>query len=51
MPNVSSAASLLCRAVADALGVATSHPTWLVERWLRQLGRHQTLALLRWNNA
>ncbi|GAB4823591.1 hypothetical protein N2152v2_010637 [Parachlorella kessleri] len=38
------------RAVADALGVATSHPTWLVERWLRQLGRQQTLALLRWNN-
>eukprot|EP00887_Chlorella_sp_A99_P000866 scaffold5.g866.t1 len=38
-------------AAADALGVALSHPTWLVARWLRQFGERGTLELLRHNNA
>lgn len=27
-----------------------SHPTWLVDRWIRDLGRENTLRLLAWNN-
>ena len=37
--------------VADSLGLAFSHPTWMVQRWLRQYGPRATLALLRHNNA
>ena len=31
---------------ADALGIASSHPTWMVERWLARLGEADTLELL-----
>ena len=36
--------------VADAMAIAASHPTWMVERWLRQFGEAPTVALTRWNN-
>jgi 16S rRNA (cytosine967-C5)-methyltransferase len=36
---------------AERLGIARSHPTWLVERWLAQRGRAETIALLESNNA
>lgn len=36
--------------LADAMAVAASHPTWMVERWLRQFGQPATAALMRWNN-
>ena len=35
---------------AEALGVASSHPTWLVRRWLAQYGEEATIALLKANN-
>jgi 16S rRNA (cytosine967-C5)-methyltransferase len=35
---------------AERLGILHSHPTWLVERWLTQLGNRRTLALLEANN-
>lgn len=35
---------------ADALGIASSHPTWMVERWLARLGEADTLELLAANN-
>jgi len=35
---------------AERLGIAHSHPTWLVERWLRSFGRERTTALLEVNN-
>ena len=35
---------------ADALALAHSHPTWLVERWLKRFGRAETAALLETNN-
>ena len=35
---------------ADALGIASSHPTWMVERWLARLGEADTLDLLAANN-
>lgn len=35
---------------ADALALRYSHPTWLVERWLRNFGEQETLALLKSNN-
>ncbi|HKF53550.1 MAG TPA: 16S rRNA (cytosine(967)-C(5))-methyltransferase RsmB [Candidatus Acidoferrales bacterium] len=34
----------------DALGIIHSHPTWLVERWLRKFGKPGTVALLESNN-
>lgn len=34
----------------DALGIVHSHPTWLVERWLRKFGNEKTVALLEHNN-
>jgi 16S rRNA (cytosine967-C5)-methyltransferase len=37
-------------ALADRLGVLHSHPTWLVERWLKNLGEADTVALLEANN-
>ena len=37
-------------ALADRLGILHSHPTWLVERWLRNFGGSRTLALLEANN-
>jgi 16S rRNA (cytosine967-C5)-methyltransferase len=36
--------------LADRLGILHSHPTWLVERWLRNLGEANTRALLAANN-
>ena len=42
------AASLQAR--ADSLGVAHSHPTWLVERWLQRWGDAETIALMAANN-
>jgi 16S rRNA (cytosine967-C5)-methyltransferase len=36
--------------VADRLGILHSHPTWLVERWLKNLGEASTVALLEANN-
>lgn len=34
----------------EALAVATSHPQWLVERWVRRLGREEARALLEAEN-
>ena len=36
--------------LADRLGILHSHPTWLVERWLNNLGEASTVALLEANN-
>lgn len=36
--------------VAERLGILHSHPTWMVERWLKRLGEEQTVALLEANN-
>jgi 16S rRNA (cytosine967-C5)-methyltransferase len=33
-----------------ALAIAHSHPTWLVERWLRRFGEQKTVALLETND-
>jgi 16S rRNA (cytosine967-C5)-methyltransferase len=35
---------------ADQLGIFYSHPTWMVERWLAQLGEARTIGLLEANN-
>ena len=35
---------------AEAYGIAYSHPTWMVERWLSRFGEEDTLALLEANN-
>jgi 16S rRNA (cytosine967-C5)-methyltransferase len=36
--------------IADRLGILHSHPTWLVERWLRNFGQPRTVAMLEANN-
>lgn len=36
---------------ADHLAVTTSHPRWLIDRWLAELGCAETQALCRANNA
>jgi 16S rRNA (cytosine967-C5)-methyltransferase len=36
--------------LADRLGIQYSHPTWIVERWLRIFGEERTRALLTANN-
>jgi 16S rRNA (cytosine967-C5)-methyltransferase len=36
--------------IAERLGILHSHPTWIVERWLKRLGEQQTIALLEANN-
>jgi 16S rRNA (cytosine967-C5)-methyltransferase len=36
--------------IADRIGILHSHPTWLVERWLRNFGQTGTVALLEANN-
>ena len=36
--------------IAEQLGILYSHPTWLVERWLRNFGEDRTRALLEANN-
>jgi 16S rRNA (cytosine967-C5)-methyltransferase len=36
--------------VAERLGILHSHPTWMVERWLKRLGEEQTITLLAANN-
>jgi 16S rRNA (cytosine967-C5)-methyltransferase len=36
--------------IADRLSILHSHPTWLVERWLRNFGEPSTVALLEANN-
>jgi 16S rRNA (cytosine967-C5)-methyltransferase len=35
---------------AERLGILHSHPTWMVRRWLSQLGESRTAALLETNN-
>lgn len=35
---------------ADVFGIASSHPSWLVERWLQRFGEADTLKLLASNN-
>jgi len=35
---------------SERLAEETSHPRWLVERWLERFGPEETAALLRWNN-
>ncbi len=37
-------------APAERLGIEYSHPTWMVERWLRIYGEERTRALLQVNN-
>ncbi len=37
-------------ATADALAIRTSHPTWLVKRWISRFGFEETEALCRSNN-
>ncbi|TDI69900.1 MAG: 16S rRNA (cytosine(967)-C(5))-methyltransferase RsmB [Bacteroidetes bacterium] len=34
----------------DALAIAHSHPTWMVERWIDRFGEAKTIALLEHNN-
>jgi 16S rRNA (cytosine967-C5)-methyltransferase len=36
--------------LADKIGIQYSHPTWMVERWLRIYGEERTRALLHSNN-
>ena len=36
--------------LADRLGILHSHPTWLVERWIKNFGASSTAALLEANN-
>ncbi len=38
------------RPLADRLGIQYSHPTWIVERWLRIYGEERTRSLLQANN-
>ena len=43
----------MCRAArqrARGIALATSHPTWLVTRWLKRFGEHATVALCGHNN-
>jgi 16S rRNA (cytosine967-C5)-methyltransferase len=35
---------------AERLGILHSHPTWMVERWLAQMGKARTIAQLEQNN-
>ncbi len=35
---------------ADGLALKYSHPTWLVERWIRNFGEQRTIALMESNN-
>ncbi len=35
---------------ADVFGIAASHPSWLVERWMQRFGEAETLKLLASNN-
>lgn len=35
---------------AEMLAVATSHPTWMVKRWLQRWGQQETMSLLAHNN-
>ena len=37
-------------APAERLGIEHSHPTWMVERWLRKFGHEKTVQLMEWNN-
>lgn len=43
--------SSAARARVRALAVSTSHPDWMVKRWLDRFGPDETAALLAWNNA
>ena len=36
--------------LAERLGILHSHPTWMVERWLRRFGEARTVGLLEANN-
>lgn len=35
---------------AEDLAIEHSHPTWMVERWLKRYGSGATIELLEWNN-
>lgn len=35
---------------ADRIGIRYSHPTWMVERWMRTFGEERTLSLVQANN-
>ncbi|HAX72796.1 MAG TPA: 16S rRNA (cytosine(967)-C(5))-methyltransferase RsmB, partial [Firmicutes bacterium] len=35
---------------AEALGIQTSHPTWLIKLWMKQYGRETTMQMLKANN-
>lgn len=35
---------------ADRIGIAYSHPTWMVEHWIKTLGEERTLALVQADN-
>jgi len=43
--------SSLARQRLRALAVSTSHPDWMVKRWLDRFGPEETADLLAWNNA
>ncbi|HEX3372318.1 MAG TPA: transcription antitermination factor NusB, partial [Candidatus Acidoferrales bacterium] len=49
---IDAAARILPPAIspAERLGILHSHPTWIVERWLRTFGEKRTIALLEANN-
>lgn len=36
--------------LAERLAIEHSHPTWMVERWLRKFSEEKTVSLLEWNN-
>ena len=41
---------LAASASTSAMADAYSHPEWLVERWVKRLGREQATSLMTWNN-
>lgn len=47
-PRVAAGATLEQR--AEAIAIATSHPTWMVTRWLARYGQVETVELLAANN-
>lgn len=48
VPRVGPGATLEQR--AEAIAIATSHPTWMVARWLNRYGQSETVELLAANN-
>ncbi|KAK9809111.1 hypothetical protein WJX72_009483 [[Myrmecia] bisecta] len=49
-PAHPTSATLTLQQRADLIGIAHSHPSWMVQRWLERFGEQETLDLLRWNN-